>query len=71
MTRKRADPAPLYSDCFALCEWLLARLGDRASVLPERLCHDALTLLDHTLLALKNVERDLHLEEADIQLDHR
>lgn len=64
MSRERS-PAPLYTDAFALCEWLLGRLGDDPRVLPRILCETALALLEAVLLALKGRDRDERLLAAD------
>ena len=60
--------APLFSDSFALCDWLLGRLGRDGSVLAQTLCRSALDLLRHIVLALKGFERDVHLDMADREL---
>lgn len=70
--------APLYSDSYALCEWLIGRLGRTgarrgaagtpADVLPRLVCQNALDLLGHVVLALKGIDRDLHIDDADAAL---
>ena len=59
------EPAPLYSDTLALCEWLLGRLGDDPRVLSRQICERALDLLQSITLALANRRRDHHLALAD------
>lgn len=60
--------APLFVDAFALCEWLLLRLGSDERVLARALCSTALRLLEELTLALKNRDRDAHVEGADERL---
>ena len=60
--------APLFSDAFALCEWLLGRLGDDRRVLSEWLCHGALQMLEALQLALQDRSRAKRLAEADERL---
>ena len=61
----RAASAPIFSDCFTLTDWLLDRLDRTSSVLAHTLCRNALTLLDHVLLALKNIDRQHHIDSAN------
>jgi hypothetical protein len=68
MTTPRAEPAPIFTDTFALCTWLLGRLGDDARVLARRSCETALALLDAVVLALKDRERARRLVQADDHL---
>jgi hypothetical protein len=62
------DKAPIFTDAFKLCEWLLGHLDQTQSILAQRICHCALTLLETLTLALKNRQRELRLDEADEQL---
>jgi hypothetical protein len=70
--RQRSDPAPLYSDGFALCAWLHGRLGERADELSRTVCRTALALLGYLVLALKapadGGARDAHIADADQSL---
>jgi hypothetical protein len=58
-------PAPLYTDAFALCEWLLGHFGDDPRLLPQNLCHNGLALLDAVTLALKGRRREEQIDAAD------
>lgn len=65
----RTSPeAPLFGDAFALCEWLLGRLGDNDKVLARTICRIALGLLADLTLALKGRGREARVEDADEQL---
>ncbi len=64
MSEKRT-PAPLYTDTFALCEWLLNHFGDDTRILPQTLCTQALRLLEAVTLALKGRRRDEQVDIAD------
>jgi len=65
----RTSPeAPLFGDAFALCEWLLGRLGDHDKVLARTICRIALGLLADLTLALKGRGREARVEDADEQL---
>ncbi len=66
--RHHQQPAPLYRDASAICEWLLSRLHDDGRVLSTQICHTALLLLDHVVLALKGRERAHRLDQADAAL---
>lgn len=66
-----SNRAPLFTDTFSLCEWLLQHLDrvDRDSgVLARSLCDNSLKLLEAVTLALKNRLREERLEEADERL---
>ncbi len=63
-----SEPSPLYTDTFALCEWLLNHLDREPGVLAQTLCQTALTLLETIAFALKNRLRDERLDEADERL---
>jgi len=67
MTRGAADrePAPLFSDAFALSTWLIEQLGTDGQVLSQRLCNASLDLLSSVTLALKGRDRELRIDEAD------
>ncbi len=68
-TEPRKSPeAPLFGDAFALCQWLLGRLGDHDKVLAQTICRVALGLLADVTLALKGRGRDARVEDADEQL---
>ena len=54
----------LFVQSFDLASWLLQHL-DGEGALVRAIHADALALLDHVVLALKNVERRHHLDEAD------
>lgn len=60
--------APIFSDTFTLCQWLLERLDGQPGVLATTLCRNALQLLEAVALALKGRQRDERLEEADERL---
>ncbi len=62
------DPAPLFSDTFALCEWLLGKLDHDQSTLARALCNNALRLLTAITLALKDRLREERIDEADERL---
>ena len=64
----KADRAPLYTDAFALCQWLLGRFGDDDRVLARAICQRGLTLLDAITLALRGRHRDHCIDAADEQL---
>lgn len=66
--KEPASPAPLYADTFALCEWLVGRLGDDGRVLARTVCQTALRLLEAVALALKGRAREAHLDLADERL---
>jgi hypothetical protein len=59
---------PLFTDAFALCEWLLGLLGADDKVLSRALCKGALSLLQSVTLALKGRSREAQLAAADEQL---
>jgi hypothetical protein len=60
--------APIFTDTFSLCEWLLRHLDRESGVLSRTLCDNALKLLEALTLALKDRLRDERLEEADERL---
>ncbi len=60
--------APLFTDAFALCEWLLGHLDEEPGVLAPALCRNALSLLEAITLALKGQLREERLIEADERL---
>ena len=68
MSTDPRHPAPLFTDAFTLCEWLLERLGRDASILARHICDAALALLRSLTLALKGREREYHVDLADDQL---
>ena len=57
--------APLFTDTFQLCEWLLRALQRNPGPLARALCGNALRLLEAVTLALKRRRRDEALMEAD------
>jgi len=63
-----ARRSPLFTDTFALCEWLLGRLDAEPGVLASTLCGNALALLEAVTLALKGYLREERLIEADERL---
>jgi hypothetical protein len=60
--------APIFTDAYALCQWLLEHLDQSPGVMAHRICRTALAVLETLTLALKGRQRDLRLEEADEQL---
>jgi len=60
--------APIFTDTFALCEWLLQRLDREQGVLARTICNTAVQLLEEITFALKDRRRDERLEEADERL---
>lgn len=60
--------APIFSDTFALCEWLLKHLEQRPGSLARHLCDNALSLLEAVTLAIKNRDREERLDIADERL---
>lgn len=63
-----ANQAPIFTDTWDLCEWLLRHLQRDPSVLARTLCDDALALMDLIAWALKDWRRDERLEDADERL---
>jgi len=63
-----ADPAPIFTDTFSLCEWILGRMGNDERVLPRELCRESIALLEAVLLALKGRNLGARLDEADERL---
>lgn len=61
-------PAPLFTDTFALNQWLLGHFDAENSHLARRLCNTSLALLETITLALKNYLREERIIEADEQL---
>jgi hypothetical protein len=59
--------APIFTDTFVLCQWLLARLDEQPGVLARRICDNALRLLEAVTLALKK----RGLEQALLETDNR
>ena len=57
--------APLFTDAFSLCEWLLRQLDRESSVLARALCDSSLQLLTAVVLALKGRQREEQLAAAD------
>jgi len=65
---QRRDPAPLFVDAYALCEWTLGRFGSDDRVLPRRVSEQVLAILGAVVLALKGRRREDQLDEADERL---
>jgi hypothetical protein len=61
-------PAPLYTDAFDLCQWLLGQLGEEPDALARRLCTTAMDLVEALALALKGWDRQLRIEQVDEHL---
>lgn len=61
-------PAPVYTDAFALCEWLLGRLGEDARELPRVVCQTAIGLVVDISQALTARQRETYVEAADERL---
>lgn len=49
-----SDQAPIFTDTFALCEWLLQHLDREPGVLARSICDRALQLLESITFALKD-----------------
>ena len=64
--------APLFSDAYMLCQWLLEHCAndnhDHHRMLQDRVIGHALTLVETLVLALKNRQRIERLENVDEQL---
>ena len=65
---RETSPAPLYTDAFSLCEWLLGRFGEDPRLLPQSLCSNGLALLEAVTLALKGRRREDQIDVADERL---
>jgi hypothetical protein len=65
---KDENRAPLFTDTFSLCEWLLRHLDREQSSLARAVCDNALKLLEVITFALKNRLREERLDEADERL---
>ncbi len=63
-----SNRAPLFTDTFSLCEWLLQHFDRDPGVRSRTLCDNSLKLLEAVTLALKNRLREERLEEADERL---
>ena len=59
------EPAPLFTDTFALATWLVERRGGSADVLPRRVLEVAVRLLEDVTAALKGRDRHERLSAAD------
>ena len=64
----KAERAPLFTDAFALCEWLLGRFGEDTRELPRALCRRGFVLLQVISLALRQRDRDDCIDRADEEL---
>ena len=60
--------APIFTNTYTLCQWLLEHFDDHTGVLAATLCRNALQLLEAVALALKGRQRAERLEEADERL---
>ena len=60
--------APIFTDTFSLCQWLLHHFDRERSILARRLCDNAVVLLEIVTLALRDRLRDERLEQADERL---
>lgn len=60
--------APLYTDAFVLCDWILGHFDNAESVLEREICQTGLQLLEALTLALDGRRRELQLEIADERL---
>jgi hypothetical protein len=68
-TTSRDLHAPLFTTTWDLCVWLLDKTRTQPhDVLARSLAEEALRLLDAVTLALKNLDRDLALADADVLL---
>ncbi len=63
-----APEAPLFTDAFSLCQWLLEHFTDEKHRLALRIQDNALALLDDLVLALKNRDRHERLDAVDNRL---
>lgn len=63
-----SNRAPIFTDTYSLCEWLLQHLDNEPSVLSRTLCDNALKLLEAVTLALKDRLREDRLDAADERL---
>lgn len=64
----RPREAPIFPQCMALYRWIAQHFNASSATLARTLEVDALRLLDHVTLALKNFDRERHVEEADAAL---
>jgi len=61
--------APIFTACWDLCAWLLKKARAQGSdPLAQSLAEEGLRLLDTMTLALKNMDREQALDEADVIL---
>ncbi len=61
--------APIFTAAWDLTVWLLRSVDDDAhSVLCRELARETLGLLDQVMLAVKNMDRELALQDADLSL---
>ena len=58
-------PAPVFVDTFALCEWILGRLGSDNRILARSICRTTLLLMDQIAIALRRADPLELVEEAD------
>lgn len=65
----RAPQAPIFTATWDLCVWLLNKTQAYPHhVLARSLAEEVLRLLDTVTMALKNMDRDSALDEADLLL---
>jgi hypothetical protein len=61
--------APIFTDCWDLCVWLLKKARTQGTdLLAQSLAEESLRLLDAITMALKNLDREQALDEADVIL---
>jgi hypothetical protein len=61
--------APIFTACWDLCAWLLQKARPQPhDLLAQSLAQEGLRLLDTMTLALKNIDREQALDEADVIL---
>jgi len=60
--------APIFTDTYTLCEWLLKHLNGQTDSLARHLCDNALSLLEQITLAIRNHDREERLDLADERL---
>lgn len=63
-----SNPAPIYTDTFKLCQWLLDHFDNTPHVLAQRITICALDLLQAITLALKGRRREDQVDIADENL---
>lgn len=61
----KTQRAPIFADAYALCDWLIGRLGDDNRELARAICRRGLTLLNAISLALIGRDRHDCIDQAD------